>query len=71
MLTWVRLRNERAAACRESMETGTPQHVKQTANGKLLFDSGNPNWGSVTTERAGKGWEVGGGFTREGTYVHL
>ena len=26
----------------------------------LLYDSGNSNWGSVTTKRSGEGWDVGG-----------
>ena len=26
---------------------------------------------SVTTQRGGMGWEVGGSFKKEGTYVHL
>ena len=29
------------------------------------------NRGSVITQRGGKGWEVGGTFKREGTYVYL
>ena len=33
--------------------------------------SGKSNWGSVIAERGGKGWEVGGRFKREGTYVYL
>ena len=46
-------------------------YIKQMANGNLLCDSGNSNWGSVTTYRGRKGWEVGGRFKRERTYVHL
>ena len=42
-------------AGRESMEAGTPQYVKQTANRNLLFDSGNPNKGSLTPRGVGKG----------------
>ena len=34
----------------------------------MLYDSGNSNWGSVTTWRGKKGWEVGGRLNREGTY---
>jgi len=37
----------------------------------LLYDSGNANQGSVTTQRRGKGWEVGGRFKREETHVYL
>ena len=43
---------------------------KQVTNGNLLYDSGNSNQGSVTTYRDGKGWEVGGRFKREGTYIY-
>ena len=32
-----------------SMEAYTLTYVKQTANGNLLYDSENSNWGSVTT----------------------
>ena len=28
-------------------------------------------WGSVSTYRGGMGWEMGGSFKREGTYVYL
>ena len=49
----------------------TLPYAKQIANGNLLNDSGNSNWGSVTTQRDGKGWEVGGRFKKEGTYVYL
>ena len=48
-----------------SMEAYTLTYVKQIANGNLLYDTGNSNWGSVTTERSGKGWEVGGRFKKE------
>ena len=45
--------------------------VKQIANGNLLYDSGNSNWGSVTIQRGVMGREVGWRFKREGTYVYL
>ena len=32
-----------------SMEAYTPPYIKQIVNGNFLYDSGNPNWGSVTT----------------------
>ena len=32
-----------------SMEAHTLPYVKQIANGNLLYDSGNPNRGSITT----------------------
>ena len=36
--------------------------VKQIASRNFLCDSGNSNWGSVTTYRSGMGWDgVGGG----------
>ena len=40
----------------------TLPHVKQTANGTLMYDSGNSNGGSVSTYRGG----MGGRFKREG-----
>ena len=43
-----------------SMEAYALSYIKQIANGNLLYDSGNSNWGSVTTQRAGEGWKVGG-----------
>ena len=54
-----------------SMETHTTI-CKQAASGRLLYDSGNSNRGSVITQRGGNGREeVGGRFKREGTQVHL
>ena len=47
-----------------SMETYTRPYGKQIASGNLLYDSGNPNWGSVTTQRGGMKWEVGGRGSR-------
>ena len=32
-----------------SMEAYTLPYVKQIASGNLLYDSGNSNWGSMTT----------------------
>ena len=43
----------------------------ETANGNLLYGSGNSNKGSVTTNRSGMGREMGGRCKREGTYVYL
>ena len=54
-----------------SMETYILLCVKWIANGNLLYDSVNSNQGSVTTQRGGMGWEVGGRFKRKGTYVYL
>ena len=53
------------------METHTLPHVKQTAGGNLLCDVGNSTQCSVTTQRGGMGWEVGGRLKREGIYVYL
>ena len=47
-----------------SMETHTRPYGKQIASGNLLYDSGNSNWGSVTTQRGGMKWEVGGRDSR-------
>ena len=44
---------------------------KQTANGNLLYGSGNSNRGSVSTQRGGMGRKMGGKFKREGIYVYL
>ena len=35
-----------------------------------MYDSGTSYQGSVINYRSEKGWEVGGRFKREGTYVH-
>ena len=51
------------------METYTLPCVKQIASGNLLYDSGNANWGSVTTLEGQHG--VGGRFKKEGTDVYL
>ena len=53
------------------METYTLPHVKQIASKNLLYDSGNSNWSSVTTQRGGKGWEVGGRFERGDTCMPM
>ena len=52
-----------------STETYTLPYVKQIARGSLIYDALSRC--SVTTQRGRKGKEVGGGFKREGTYVHL
>ena len=54
-----------------NMETYTLLYVKQIASGNWLCDSGHSNWGSMTTERGGMGWEIGGRLKREGTYIYL
>ena len=52
-----------------SMEAYTLTHVKQTANGNLLCDSGNSNWGSAITLRGRIGRE-GGSRGREHIYTY-
>ena len=39
---------------------------KTTTTGNSLYDSGNPNRRSLTTQRGGKGWEVEGGSRGRG-----
>ena len=51
--------------------TYTLPYVKQIASGNLLYDAGNSNRFSVTTQRGGMGWEVGGRSETEGTQVFL
>ena len=53
-----------------SMESHTTI-CKQTASGRLLYNSGNSNQGSGITQRGGNGREMGGRLKREGTHVHL
>ena len=53
-----------------STEAYTLTYVKQVANGNLLYDSGNSNWGSAVTQRGEMGREMGR-LKSEGTYVHL
>ena len=55
----------------ESNMKYTLPYAKYIANGNLLYDSGNPNWGSVTTYRGGIRKEVGGILKWEGTWVNL
>ena len=38
-----------------STDIYTLPYVKQAASGKLLYNTGNPAWRSVTTQRAGMG----------------
>ena len=54
-----------------STDISTLSYVKQTARGNLLSDAGSSNPCSMTTQRDRMGWEVGGRFTRQGTYVYL
>ena len=48
----------------------TSPYVKETANENLLYDSGNLNRDSVSTQRRGMGREMGGSFKTEVTYVY-
>ena len=68
--TGIQGRKERGMDGESSMETCIPD-VNQIADGNLLYDSGNSNRGSVTTQRRRKRWEVGGRFKRVETYVYL
>ena len=54
-----------------SMEIHTLTYVKERASGNLLCESRNSNRAYVKTLRGVMGWEVGGRFQREGTYVLL
>jgi len=36
-----------------------------------MYNTRSTNWCSLTTWMGGIGWEVGGGFRKEGTYVYL
>ena len=49
----------------------TGKHVKQIVSEDLLCNSGNSNWGSVTTQNGWMGREVARSFQRERTYVYL
>ena len=64
-------RKEREGHMERETRKLTSPYVKETANGNWLYDSGNSNQCSVTTQRGGMGREVGGRFKREGTYVYL
>ena len=46
-------------------------YVKQIAKGSLLYGSGNPNRGFVSTQRGRIGREMGRRHKREGIYVYL
>ena len=48
------------------MDTCALPHEKQTACGNLPHDSGSSDWGSVTTGKVGRGWEVGQRFRGRG-----
>ena len=54
-----------------SSETYTLPYAKQLASGKFLYNTGSSMWCSVTSQRGGIGWWVGGQFKREGPYVYL
>ena len=48
----------------------TSPYVKETANENLLYDLGNSNRDSVSTQRHRMGKEMGGRFKTEVTYVY-
>lgn len=48
------------------VEAYTLPHAKQIVSANLPCDSGNSNRGPVTTQRGGRGREVGGRFERAG-----
>ena len=50
---------------------GTHTHVTQIATGSLLHHTASATQCSVTTERGGMGWEMGGSFKTGETYVYL
>ena len=50
-----------------SMETYTLPYVKYIASGNLLYDAGRSN----PTEKGGRGWEAGGSYKKEGSYLYL
>ena len=55
-----------------SIETHTSPYAKQKANRSLShITQGAQIWCSVITQRGGMGWDVGGRFKKEGTYVYL
>ena len=45
--------------------------IFKIVNGNFLYGSGNSYKGSVSNERGGMGWEMGGRFKKEGIYVYL
>ena len=49
----------------------TLPYIKKIVKGNFLYDSGNPNRGSVSGCRDGMEREMGSSFRREGTYVYL
>ena len=53
------------------MDTRTLPFVKHRASGNLLYDSVSSSQGSVTTQRGGTAWEVGGRLQREGSHAYL
>ena len=49
----------------------TLPYAKQIANGNFLYDSTNPNRGSVAIQSSGMGKQMAERFKREGIYVYL
>jgi len=52
-------------------QTNTLPYAKCIASGNLLYDAGSSNRCSVTPQKGGTGWEVGGRFQKEGLWVYL
>ena len=61
-------RRERVSYMERATWKLTIPHVKQIANGNLMYDPENSNWGSAT---GGVGKEMGGRSGREGKWVYL
>ena len=60
------------AATREStINLNTLSYVKQVAGGNLLNDAGSSQPVFCDNLQGQDGWEVGGGFKREGSSVYL
>ena len=65
-------REEERVRCTERVTWKlTLPYVKQTANGNLLYGSGNSNRGCVSTWRGGKGMGIGGSFKKAGIYIYF
>ena len=68
---WTQCGRERVGPIERVAWKYTLPREKQPASGNLLCDAGGATQCSVTTQRDGMGWEVGGILKREGIYVYL
>ena len=59
-------REERVGCVERVTWKHTPPYVKQTANGNVLYDSGNSNQGSVKPRGVGWGGKLVGGSNGRG-----